>query len=102
MNQVLWTYSISLRLLADHPSRPAHLVKCRLLSRHWIIRQFIDDDPNSTRFTEEVVDGEGVIGLFPTLSISDDPERYVSYKKLSDYYIAATTISYFLINFNDE
>lgn len=32
-----WTYSISMRLLRDHASRPPQLTACQLVSRHWRI-----------------------------------------------------------------
>lgn len=71
LDRLTWTYSITLRLLPDHPSRPSNLIHCRLLSRHWIIRNYEDD----SMISEDVVDGEGVIGLFPVLKISDNFDK---------------------------
>lgn len=59
--RLFWTYNISLRLLENHPTRPASLRKCQLRSRHWKI-EFPD------RVIQEVV-GDGVIGLQPILDI---------------------------------
>lgn len=59
-----WTYSIRLRLLRDHPSRPANLHSAQLVSRHWRI-----SDANTP--AEQQVDGPGVVGEFPLLQTAE-------------------------------
>lgn len=61
MNTLVFVYTIRIRLLASHPSRDSRMTACRLKNRHWKIK-----DPQKH---EQSVDGEGVIGLFPHLSI---------------------------------
>ena len=56
---LFWTYSIRMRLLEDHPSRPPLLSAAQLVSRHWVIKE--PDQPAS------IVDGPGVIGQTPML-----------------------------------
>eukprot|EP01042_Synura_sphagnicola_P001970 gene1970-2333_t len=58
----IWAYSLSLRLLYSHPTRPPHLTRCQLTTRHWRIRE--SHRPNVVF----EVDGPGVIGLFPILT----------------------------------
>ena len=59
-----------MRLLRDHPSRPLDLTRCQLRNRHWVI-----SEPARVG-NDSVVDGEGVVGLFPQLSVeySQNPD----------------------------
>ena len=57
--RLFFTYSIRMRLLEDHPSRPPALGSCQLVSRHWRI--------TDSKGAVESVDGPGVVGEFPLL-----------------------------------
>eukprot|EP00752_Nemacystus_decipiens_P012927 g11441.t1 len=59
---LVWTYTIRMRLLRDHPSRPPAMSSCQLSTRHWEI-----DGPGG--FHREV-SGDGVIGEYPLLSVA--------------------------------
>eukprot|EP00042_Codosiga_hollandica_P008962 m.20694 g.20694 ORF g.20694 m.20694 type:complete len:220 (-) comp32209_c0_seq2:119-778(-) len=65
--RMLYAYSITMRLLQG-ASFPA----CRLTRRRWIF-----SDPGS-RQGVHLVEGEGVIGLFPILSLNGEIFRYQS------------------------
>lgn len=56
---LFWTYSIRMRLLEDHHSRPPLLSAAQLVSRHWVINE--PDQPPS------IVNGPGVVGHTPML-----------------------------------
>jgi uncharacterized protein affecting Mg2+/Co2+ transport len=56
-----WTYRIRLWLSSPSPFSSAHLTY-----RKWII--------TSADGSQEVVSGEGVIGLYPLLEVNEDPE----------------------------
>jgi uncharacterized protein affecting Mg2+/Co2+ transport len=60
--ETFWSYSIRMRLLKDHPSRPEGLTTCQLKSRHWLISEPVGG-------AQGMITGEGVIGQHPTLSI---------------------------------
>jgi len=60
--QTFWSYSIRMRLVKDHPSRPEGLTTCQLKSRHWLISEPVGG-------AQGMITGEGVIGQHPTLSI---------------------------------
>ena len=53
-----------MRFLPEHPSRDPRMCSARLRSRHWRITPYPGADVES-------VDGPGVIGLYPQLSIED-------------------------------
>jgi len=63
-----WSYSIRMRLLRNHNSRPIELNKCQLLSRHWTIYEPPTFDSLDTGGRFQQVDGEAVVGHFPILS----------------------------------
>lgn len=80
-NEFFWSYSIRMRLL--QPDDPAYqncvdpLNSCQLLSRHW---KLIDTNAIDR---EIIVDGDGVVGHFPHLSLAqrrrlDRPFAYQS------------------------
>ncbi|CAN0432113.1 unnamed protein product, partial [Phaeothamnion confervicola] len=62
-HETLWTYSVRIRLLREHPSRPAGMISCQLTRRRWIITDLEGH--------AEEVEGPGVIGLMPLLSIPE-------------------------------
>ncbi len=66
--KLFYSYSIRMRLLNNHSSRPRGYQQCQLTTRYWRIH----DESNS-----EVVEGDGVIGYFPVLSTkySQDPSK---------------------------
>ena len=57
---LVFLYTIRMRLLFDHPTRPARLISAQLMRRHWSI---VDGKDGTT----SVISGDGVIGLFPRL-----------------------------------
>jgi len=59
-SRFFFTYSIRMRLLEDHSSRPGGLGSCQLVSRHWRIAERGEAPPQE-------VDGPGVVGEFPIL-----------------------------------
>lgn len=74
--RLFWAYSITLRLLADHPSRPTALTQCQLHSRHWKI-EFPDEE------LQEVT-GEGVVGQQPILDVSSAQDRPFTYQSCTE------------------
>ncbi|CAN0199118.1 unnamed protein product [Pylaiella littoralis] len=66
---LMWAYTVRMRLLADHPSRPPTMSSCQLSTRQWEI-----DGPNgfhrgSNEHSREV-SGDGVVGEHPTLRVA--------------------------------
>ena len=62
---LIFVYTIRLRLIADHQSRDPRMTSARLTHRHWRITSQLGG-------AEQHVDGEGVIGLYPHLRIGDE------------------------------
>jgi len=59
-DKLFYSYSIRMRLLNNHSSRPRGYQQCQLTTRHWKIHNALNNSEN--------VDGDGVIGYFPVLS----------------------------------
>ena len=57
--KLFYSYSIRMRLLNTHNSRPRGYQQCQLTTRHWRVHD---------SFNSEEVEGDGVIGYFPVLS----------------------------------
>lgn len=64
--QLVFSYSVSMRLLDGY-----HIKECQLVRRHWVMR-------NAEGAVEDVVDGEGVIGKFPILRAGGPSFSYES------------------------
>lgn len=84
LNQTFWSYSIRMRLLKDHPSRPAGLTTCQLKSRHWQISEPIGE-------AQKMISGEGVIGQYPTLSIEYSQDGNTGRSEYPFVYQSCTT-----------
>ena len=58
--KLFFSYSIRMRLLSNHSTRPRGYQQCQLTTRHWRIHDNLNNN--------EQVEGDGVIGYFPVLS----------------------------------
>ena len=58
--KLFYSYSIRMRLLNNHCSRPRGYQQCQLTTRHWRLHDTLNNS--------EEVEGDGVIGYFPVLS----------------------------------
>ena len=56
------------------------VTRCQLLSRHWFIAP---GGPREPDFEPEEVQGPGVIGLYPQLSVDDKPGEWFCYQSCS-------------------
>jgi len=74
---LFWTYRISMRLLRASDSRPSRLGSCQLVSRHWRI--------SSEQEGEQAVDGPGVVGEYPLLTLDGGERSAFAYSSCSNH-----------------
>jgi uncharacterized protein affecting Mg2+/Co2+ transport len=74
---LFWTYKISMRLIRSSDSRPPRLGSCQLVSRHWRIA--------SEQEGEQAVDGPGVVGEFPLLTLEAGEKSAWAYSSCSHH-----------------